>query len=578
MRKKYLIVIFMGIISCSNLTDTRMFTNPILSGFYPDPSFVRVDDDYYLVNSTFSYFPGIPIFHSKDLVNWELIGHALENPKTFNTNGLGLSRGIFAPAINYHNGKFYITCTIVDGGGNFIVTSSKPEGPYSDPIYLPELNGIDPSLHFDNDGKTYILYNSDAPDNKPLYSGHRTIRMYEFDLETLKVIGEEKIIINGGTDINKKPEWIEGPHIYKMFDYYYLMAAEGGTADNHSEVIFRSKNIWGPYESFKGNPILTQRNLDPKRKNPVTSTGHADMLETQNGEWWAIFLGIRPYEPFENNNSNLSRETFLAPVKWIEDSNSKGDFWPIINPEYKEIQFSYPYPNIKVDNPINTIEYSGNFKRMYEFTENSLHKNFIFLRTPLKKWFRLDEKKGYVSLELRPETCGGLGNPSFLGHRQQNNSCSAYTKLQFNPKTENEKAGLVILTNENHYFYICKSLNNSKEVIQLYKSIEKPINGIEVELIASNEIGSNDLNKEVIFKININGGDFSFYYSYNNIDWNLLKDQVDGTFLHAVIPRDFVGSVFGLYATSNGKESTNKAYFDNFNYEGNDEIYNELPK
>ncbi len=576
MKKILFASIIMGLVSCSQLEDIKKFTNPILAGFYPDPSLVRVEDDYYLVTSTFSYFPGVPIFHSKDLVNWELIGHALENPKTYNTNGLGLSRGIFAPAINYYNGKFYITSTIVDGGGNFIVTSTKPEGPYSDPIYLPELNGIDPSLHFEDDGKTYILYNSDAPDNKPFYSGHRTIRMFEFDIENLKVIGEEKIIINGGTDLSKQPVWIEGPHIYKKFGYYYLMAAEGGTSDNHSEVIFRSKNIWGPYESYKDNPILTQRHLDPKRKNPITSTGHADMFETQNGEWWAIFLGIRPYEPFEKNNFNIARETFLTPVRWIEDPNSKGDMWPIINPDFDEVQFSYNYPNIEVKEKLKTIEYSGNFSRTYNFDEKELHKNFIFLRTPLTKWYNLDEKKGYVSLQLRSETCSGLDNPSFLGHRQQNNACTASTKMQFTPKSENEKAGLVIFTNENHHYFICKSLNGNTEVIQLYKSLEMAEKANGIELIASNEIAVENKTKDVILKIDINGGDFSFSYSFDNENWNMLKDKVDGTYIRAVIPQDFVGSVFGLYATSLGKESDSKAYFDNFYYEGKDKIYSDL--
>ncbi|MBK8946150.1 MAG: glycoside hydrolase family 43 protein [Ignavibacteriae bacterium] len=573
MKNILFITILFGVIYCSQPQVTKHFTNPILSGFYPDPSIERVGDDYYLITSTFSYFPGIPIFHSKDLVNWELIGHALENPNTFNTNGLGLSRGIFAPAINYHKGIFYITCTIVDGGGNFVVTSKNSQGPYSDPIYLPEINGIDPSLHFEDDGKAYILYNSDAPENKPLYSGHRTIRMYEFDIENLKVVGEEKILINGGTDLSKKPEWIEGPHIYKKYGYYYLMAAEGGTADNHSEVIFRSKNIWGPYESFKGNPILTQRTLDPKRKNPVTSTGHADMFETQNGEWWAIFLGIRPYEPFEKNYYNLARETFLTPVKWIEDPNSNGDMWPIINPDFTEVQFSYPYPNIDVDKKNNSIEYSGNFSRTYTFDENELHKNFIFLRTPLTKWFSLDEKKSYVALELREETCNGLGNPSFLGHRQHNNACVASTKLQFTPNSENEKAGLVIFTNENKHYFICKSLKENKEVIQLFKSVKTDDHNNGIMLIESREILDGNKSKDVIFRIDINGGDFSFSYSFDNENWNLLKDKVDGTYIRAHIPEDFVGSVFGLYATSLGKESNSKAYFDNFYYEGKDKIY-----
>ena len=207
---RYLFILFLIVVLQNSCTQkTKKFGNPILAGFYPDPSICRVDNDYYLVNSTFAYFPGIPVFHSKDLVNWELIGHVLDRAEQLDTEGFGLSRGIFAPAITHDDGIFYVTCTIVDGGGNFVVTSEKPQGPYSNPVWLPEIHGIDPSLYFDDNGKAYILYNSDAPDNKPLYEGHRTIRMFEFDVKNLKVTGKEKLLINGGSDINKKPIWIE---------------------------------------------------------------------------------------------------------------------------------------------------------------------------------------------------------------------------------------------------------------------------------------------------------------------------------------------------------------------------------
>jgi alpha-N-arabinofuranosidase len=268
----------------------KEFTNPILAGFYPDPSICRVGSDYYLVNSTFSYFPGITVFHSKDLVNWKLIGYVLERQEQLNLDGQGVSRGIFAPAIRYHNGTFYVTCTLVDIGGNFVATSKSPEGPWSHPVWIPQINGIDPSMFFDENGKSYILYNSIAPDDKPLYNGHRSIRMYEFNLDSLKIMGEEKILVNGGTDINKKPIWIEGPHIFKKDGYYFLMAAEGGTSDQHSEVVFRSKNCDGPYVPYAHNPILTQRHLDPKRESAITCTGHADLVQTEQGDWWAVFF------------------------------------------------------------------------------------------------------------------------------------------------------------------------------------------------------------------------------------------------------------------------------------------------
>jgi xylan 1,4-beta-xylosidase len=244
MNRSILFVLLISTISCTLTAQERKeFSNPILAGFYPDPSICRVGSDYYLVNSTFSFFPGIPVFHSRDLTSWELVGYVMDRIEQMNLDSLGVSRGIFAPAIRYNKGMFYVTCTLVDRGGNFIVTSKTPEGPWSNPVWLPEINEIDPSVFFDENGKAYIIYNSIPPDDKPLYDGHRTLRMYEFDIENLKVVGEERILINGGVDITKKPVWIEGPHIFQKDGYYYLIAAEGGTAEQHSEVVFRCKNV-----------------------------------------------------------------------------------------------------------------------------------------------------------------------------------------------------------------------------------------------------------------------------------------------------------------------------------------------
>ncbi len=157
------------------------FTNPILSGFYPDPSIVKAGTDYYLVNSTFSYFPGLPVFHSKDLKNWKQIGNVISRTSQMDFLGERMTRGLFAPGISYNKGTFYVTCTDIDHDGNFVATAKNPAGPWSNPVKLPKVKGIDPSIFFDDDGKAYVIYNSDAPDYKPLYSGHRTIRLYEID-------------------------------------------------------------------------------------------------------------------------------------------------------------------------------------------------------------------------------------------------------------------------------------------------------------------------------------------------------------------------------------------------------------
>ena len=241
---------FVTVMLCIKAQTQLVLNNPILPGFYPDPAICKVGSDYYMVNSTFVYFPGIPVLHSKDLKNWKQIGSVIERTSQMDFMGEQISRGLFAPAINYYKGLFYVTCTDIDHGGNFVITAKDPAGPWSDPIYIKEARGIDPSLFFEND-RAYIIYNSNAPDNKPLYSGHRTVRIYELDLSTLKVLGTETILVNGGVDISKKPVWIEAPHIYKRDNYYYLMAAEGGTSVNHSEVILRSDNVRGPYVPYE---------------------------------------------------------------------------------------------------------------------------------------------------------------------------------------------------------------------------------------------------------------------------------------------------------------------------------------
>ena len=538
------------------------FSNPILAGFYPDPSICRVDSDYYLVNSTFAYFPGITVFHSKDLTRWKLIGYVLDRPEQLNLDGQGVSRGLFAPAIRYNKGVFYVTCTLVDIGGNFVATARNPAGPWSNPVWLPQVNGIDPSLFFDDDGKSYIVYNSVPPDNKPLYDGHRTLRMYEFDAESLTVKGEEHILVNGGTDITKKPVWIEAPHILKRDGTYYLIAAEGGTAENHSEVVFRSKNVLGPYIPYDRNPILTQRDLDPKRKHPITCTGHADFVQTVGGDWWAVFLGCRPYD---GNYFNTGRETFLAPVKWINT-------WPVINPDHREMQYHYPLP-VAPYQESGAIPLSGNFELRDDFQSDRLSGNWAFLRTPHERWYSLDERKGFLALRLRPETCSGKGNPSFLGHRQQHAIGSVSVSIDFSPRAENEKAGLLVFQNEHRYYYVCKSLEGNESLVQFYKSVDGNAVGDTMELLASQPIGQRAGGEELSLKIEAHGNTYAFRYAVDNNEWRLLKENVDAKYLSTKDAGGFVGCMYALYATSLGKPSEATAYYDWFEYVGSDEVY-----
>lgn len=555
--KQLFSTIFYAFLFTGNTFGQVKYTNPILEGFYPDPSICRVGNDYYLVTSTFAYFPGLPVFHSTDLINWKQIGNAMDRNTQFKIGDVEVSRGLFAPSIRYYRGIFYITCTNVSAGGNFIITTKDPEGPWSDPIFTPAVSGIDPSLFFDDNGKVYITYNSDPPDNKSLYEGHRTIRIIEYDVTAKKTIGNNKIIVNGGTDLSKHPIWIEAPHVYKINGWYYLMCAEGGTGDQHSEVIFRSKNVDGPYVSYQNNPILTQRNLDPARKNAITSTGHADLVETPDGKWYAVFLGCRPYE---GDYYNTGRETFMAPVEWK-------DGWPIINPDHQEVQYQYPVPfssTKKVTNP-----FRGNYTFNDDFKENQLNYRYLFLRNPENNLYKI--QNGFLALPLKETTAAERKNPAFIGFRQANLKGYAAVTMSFKPATDNEKAGLMIFQNEQHYYFLCKSVKDNKPLVELYKSASQK--NAKEELIASSELNSDGF---LSLKIQADNNKYHFYYAEENNKWVLLKDNVDAKFLSTKTAGGFVGCMYSMYATSNGIQTTNKVLYDWFEYKGGDDIYKEL--
>jgi xylan 1,4-beta-xylosidase len=545
MKKRLSLLSLPFIMSC--LLNAQTLTNPILAGFYPDPSICRAGDDYYIVNSSFAYYPGLPLFHSKDLLNWKLIGYAMDRPEQLNLDSAGVSRGLFAPAISYHNGTFYIVCTEVSKLGNFVITAKDPRGPWSDPVKLPQVNGIDPSLFFDNNGKSYIVFNSIPPNNISLHDGHRTIRMFEFDAQNLKTVGEEKLLINGGTDMAKKPVWIEGPHLIKKDGWYYLICAEGGTGYNHSEVVFRSKSPDGPFVSYDKNPILTQRQLDTNRKNPITTAGHADFVEDKNGNWWAVFLACRPYE---GDFYNTGRETFMAPVVWKNE-------WPGFNLGGDEIKYSYPI-DARLNNKAE--RFNGNYTFYDDFRTGVLNKRYRFLRTVRESRYRITDQKK-LQLKLHPETLSGKGNPSFIGFHQPHLTGHAATGIEFIAADNNQRAGLTIFQNENAYYFLCRTAINGKQVVALYK---------ENELLASIPVTSTG---SIYLKINANKDKYSFYFATTKNKWQLLKADVDAKHLSTKAAGGFVGSLYGIYATSNGQPANNTASFDFFEVKNNDDVY-----
>jgi xylan 1,4-beta-xylosidase len=502
------------------------YRNPILAGFYPDPSIARAGDKFYLVNSTFAYFPGIPIFESSDLVHWTQIGNAIERPSQLKFDGLGISRGVFAPTIEYHEGTFYVLNTAVDSGGNFIVTAKDPRGPWSDPIWLPEIDGIDPSIFFDVDGRAYIL-NNGPPEGVPQYDGHRAIWIQEYDVAKQKLVGPRKVLIDGGVDPSTQPIWIEGPHLYLVDGYYYLMCAEGGTGPNHSQVILRGRSPWGPFKPYEGNPILTQRNLPHDRSDPITNAGHADLVQAPDGSWWAVFLATRTYE---QKHYNTGRETFVLPVTWK-------DGWPIILENGKTIPYVEKGPAFMREG--SQAPMSGNFTWRDDFNEATLNSAWLQVHVPKHAWFDLRKRPGMLTIEPLSVTLSDKVNPSFLGRRQQHIAFDASTAFEV-PKSDRISAGMAAFQGENYWYF----LGSRREGKTLHVFLEKKGGGA-VERIAETRVPAG---KELKLKISGEGRDYSFFYDADNKGWKALKERDDGTILSTEVAGGFVGAVVGPYA------------------------------
>lgn len=517
----------------------NILKNPVLKGYYPDPSICRVGEDYYLVCSSNEYFPGLPLFHSKDLVNWQQIGHVLDRPSQVPLDGINPSSGIFAPTIRYHQGIYYLLCTRAGGDPskrNFIVTASNPKGPWSDPFWLENAPGIDPSLFFDEDGKVWYTGNR-VPDGGERYFKQREIWLQEFDITTMKLVGPVTLLLDEGAV--RQARNIEAPHIYKVNGFYYLIIAEGGTDFNHAVTVFRSKNITGPYETAPKNPIITSRHLG--NNYAIQCIGHADFIETQNGEWYTVLLGTRPYGGA--SYANLARETFIAPLTWE-------DGWPVVAPNEGRILAEFPAPNLpefKIEQPAVRDD----------FNNDLLAFQWNLIRTPSEKLYSLNQNKGSLRLFLKPETITEKVNPAFIGRRQQHINFTASTLMEFSPQNK-ETAGLLVYQNPQYHFKLECLLKDGKKVIRLTK-----IKANSTEILAEQEVNV----KKLYLKVSAIGQDYAFYFATNEGEWKLLMDKVDGSMLNRTIAGGFTGVYLAMYASSNGNKTSNHADFNWFDYQ-----------
>jgi beta-xylosidase len=522
-------------------TSKDQYQNPILAGFMPDPSICRKGDDYYLVNSSFSYFPGVPIWHSKDLVNWKQIGHVLNRPSQLKLGNAMMSWGIYAPDIKYnpHDNLFYMITTGSGYGSTTIVTTDDPKTQHwSDPIALKEVKGIDPSLFFDEDGKAYIV-NNDAPAYPAEYDGHRAIWIREFDRKTGETVGQQQVLIDKGVHPEDKPIWIEGPHLYKINGTYYLMCAEGGTADWHSEVIFKSDSPLGPFIPCQTNPILTQRHLPKDRQNPVTSSGHADLVQTAAGDWYAVFLACMPYR---GGLYNTGRETFMLPVTWKDGQ-------PIILPNGEEIPYS-------VNKSAEQLRLEKlNKQKGFDFyqpgplwTAKGLNDHAIFVRNPQGDFYSIDQDEK-LTMRLKEVGLDERANPAFICQRITSWYFSASADLQFQPSSANEFAGLACFQNERFYMQFGKTLDASSGKPALL--LEAFNNG---KCVCRNVVllSKKLANAKLKLKVQADAPDaYRFSYSADKgKTWISVGDAVDATTLSTQIASGFQGAVVGVYATA----------------------------
>lgn len=510
------------------------FYSPILQGCYPDPSITRKGDDYYVVSSSFAMFPGVPIFHSKDLVNWKQIGHVLDRTSQLKVENSGISAGIYAPDIKYnpYNDTFYMITTQFSGGmGNIVVKTKDPAKGWSDPFKL-KFDGIDPSVFFDDNGKAYVLHNDAPPQGTEQYNGHRVIKIWEYDLAADQVIaGTDKIIVNGGVDIKQKPIWIEAPHLYKRNGRYYLMCAEGGTGGWHSEVIFVADNPMGPYTPAPANPILTQRHFPTDRPEKVDWAGHADLVEGPGGKYYGVFLGIRPNE---KDRVNIGRETFILPVDW------SGEF-PVFENGLVPLK-----PKLKMPQGIinqtgqNGFFPNGNFTFSDDFSAGKLDYRWIGMRGPRESF--IQNVKGGVAITPFTTNIKAVAPVSSLFHRLQHHTFSATVTLKYIPKVEKDLAGIVCYQSErfNYVFGITKK--DDDHYIVLARTEKGKTTNIAAEKI--------DVRKPVRLQVEAEGDNYKFNYSIDKQNFKNIGGPVSGDILSTNVAGGFTGSLIGLYATS----------------------------
>jgi xylan 1,4-beta-xylosidase len=500
------------------------YRNPILPGFHPDPSVCRVGGDFYLVTSSFEYFPGVPIFHSRDLVHWRQLGHCLTRASQLPLALANASGGVWAPTLRYHQGVFYITTTNMSGVGNFIVTATAPEGPWSEPITVAQ-PGIDPSLFFDEDGS--VLYTT----------SHEGAFQSRIDVKNGKLLSEPKVIWAGTGG-----QYPEGPHLYRRDDWYYLLLSEGGTEYGHMITMARSKSPWGPFEPCVRNPLLTHRSY----RSPIQGLGHADLVDTPGGAWFAVALGFRPngYPPCYH----LGRETFLSPVSWADDG------FPVFGKQGRlELEDEAPLE-------LESLSAAG-ARDDFSSSEPALYWNY--LRNPNAELYSLSERPGYLRLRGSADGLDDTASPAWVGRRQCHFAAHVATCLEFQPESEGEEAGLVVRMNERHHYEVFVTRRGGVPSVVL----RRRIGSLRAE-VACHPLAQSD--RGWVLAVAAERDKYVFRYGRSENELSLLGEG-ETRYLSTEVAGGFTGVYFAMYSTGNGVPCARPADFDWFDYRPEEE-------
>ena len=485
-----------------------MIKNPILRGFNPDPSILRVDDDYYIATSTFEWFPGVQIHHSKDLVNWRLLTRPLNRVEQLDMRGVPDSGGIWAPCLTWDDGVYYLLYTIVHelnsitkDTPNYLVTADNIMGPWSDPIYLNS-SGFDPSLFHDDDGRKWMV--NMVWDHRPWKNSFYGIVLQEYSPTEQSLVGEPRMIFRG-TELG----CTEGPHLYKRNGYYYLLTAEGGTSYKHAVTLARCKNIDGPYRVHPVNPIITSWG---DRSLALQKTGHADLVETQSGDWYMVHLCARALPG--TDRCILGRETGIQKVVW------KDDDWLYTESGKNRPQVSITAPNLRKK------EWAQRVVRD-DFDTDTLDIDYQTPRVPLdERSFSLTERPGYLRLK-GGESLQSKFNQVIVARRQQAFCFDALTLLEFQPESFQQMAGLVCFYNTGLYHYLYMSVDERAGTC-LY--VQTAQNGEIRYPLDTAFISLNNATK-IFLRAKMSYDRLTFMYSFDRNEWIRACDDLDSSIL-----------------------------------------------